>query len=447
MQHATPTVARPETDPYRKSRFLYILEAAFEYFISLLLTGAFLARVTTAIGMSDAETGIVSAFVSLGSGFQFVSIFLAGRTPVKHWVTALHIVGQVFYALVYAIPFLPLAPGGKIALFTVCLLLGQVISNIISSPKINWYMTLVPDGARGRFTATKEMVSLLGGMTFSMVMGFLCDRYYDAGNVYAAFLLCAITICVLSALHTLTLVFSKEKPTPRHEHHAAAELRNLFTDRNLLRVVAISVLWNVANYATMPFFGTYQNRELGFSLTFVALLSVVYSIARSLCSRPFGRLADRFSFATMLKICYAIEALGFLVNMFTVPANGKVFYTVYYVLNAIGMAGVNSGEINLIYDYVAPENRTGALALKNTLAGTLGFLSTLAASALVSHIQASGNRFLGISVYAQQVLSAIGLLITLGILLYLHTVIGKIQRGVPSCSGAASCRTDDGTAG
>ena len=447
MQHVTPTVTRPETDPYRKSRFLYILEAALEYWISLLLTGAFLARVTTAIGMSDAETGIVSAFVSLGSGFQFVSIFLAGRTPVKHWVTALHIVGQVFYALVYAIPFLPLAPGGKIALFTVCLLLGQVISNIISSPKINWYMTLVPDGARGRFTATKEMVSLLGGMTFSMVMGSLCDRYYDAGNVYAAFLLCAITICVLSALHTLTLVFSKEKPTPRRERHPAAELRQLFADRNLLRVVAISVLWSVANYATMPFFGTYQNRELGFSLTFVALLSVVYSIARSLCSRPFGRLADRFSFATMLKICYAIEALGFLVNMFTVPANGKVFYTVYYVLNAIGMAGVNSGEINLIYDYVAPENRTGALALKNTLAGTLGFLSTLAASALVSHIQASGNRFFGISVYAQQVLSAIGLLITLGILLYLHTVIGKIQRGAPSCSDAASCRTDDGTAG
>ena len=33
-------------DIYKTSRFLYILEAAFEYFISLLVTGAYLAKIT-----------------------------------------------------------------------------------------------------------------------------------------------------------------------------------------------------------------------------------------------------------------------------------------------------------------------------------------------------------------------------------------------------------------
>ena len=52
-----------KNDPYRLSRFMYILQAAVEYFIALMVAGAYLAKVTSAIGMSDAMTGILSAFV------------------------------------------------------------------------------------------------------------------------------------------------------------------------------------------------------------------------------------------------------------------------------------------------------------------------------------------------------------------------------------------------
>lgn len=38
-------------DPYGKSRILYIIEAALEYFITLMVTESYLAKVTSAIGM------------------------------------------------------------------------------------------------------------------------------------------------------------------------------------------------------------------------------------------------------------------------------------------------------------------------------------------------------------------------------------------------------------
>ena len=41
-----------EKDGYKFSRFMYILEAAFEYFIALLAEGAYLAKVTTAIELA-----------------------------------------------------------------------------------------------------------------------------------------------------------------------------------------------------------------------------------------------------------------------------------------------------------------------------------------------------------------------------------------------------------
>ena len=119
--------------------------------------------------------------------------------------------------------------------------------------------------------------------------------------------------------------------------------------------------------------------------------------------------------------------VGFVINIFTVPENGKVFYTVYYMLNAIAMAGINSAVINLIYDYVEKEKRIGALALKSTLAGFAGFFTTLLVSPLVTYIQNNGNSFLGLNVYAQQVVSAIAALLLTVLIVYLNMVVRKIE--------------------
>jgi ABC-type uncharacterized transport system permease subunit len=76
---------------------------------------------------------------------------------------------------------------------------------------------------------------------------------------------------------------------------------------------------------------------------------------------------------------------------------------------------------------VDKEKRVGALALKSTLAGFAGFFTTLAVSPLVNYIQGNGNVFLGVSVYAQQVVSAIAVALLLVLITYLNTVIKKIK--------------------
>ena len=418
-----------EKDIYKASRFLYILEATFEYFISILVTGAYLAKVTSAIGVSDSLTGILTSFVSLGCGFQMVAIFIANKRPVKGWVSLLHIVNQTFFALIYVVPFLHLTQAQKIVCFVILLLLGHIINNVVFSPKTNWFMSLVDDHKRGVFTASKEMVSLIGGMIFSFAMGAVIDKFEAAGNVSGAFIVCGVSVFALMLLHTATLLFSKEKPSEIQEKLPLKKsVGELFKDKNLLKIILISVLWNVVCYAATPFYGTYQIKELGFSMTFVSALSAVYAVIRSAFSKPLGRFADKYSFAKMLNICFLIKLVAFIVNAFTVPSNGKVFFTVYYVLHAVAMAGINSAAINLIYDYADKEKRVGALALKSTLAGFAGFFTTLAVSPLVSYIQENGDTFLGLHVYAQQVVSVIAAVLLVGLLIYLNTVVRKIKK-------------------
>ena len=384
--------------------------------------GVYLAKITQYIGISDAVTGIITAFVSLGCGFQIIALFLAHKKPVKRWVTVGHIVSQMLFALMYFVPLLSISKTGKTVLLIVTLFVAQIIHNAINSPKINWYMSLVDDKKRGSFTANKEIVSLIGGMLFTYGLGTMMDHLENK----VAFVVGGVLLFVLLGLHTLTLVFAKEKPSEKTQVNVKDSIKALVQNKTLLKIIVVFVIWNIANYATSSFSGAYQVGALGFTTTLASVIAIMSSIARVIFSKPLGKFADKHSFCKMLYICFAIEALAFAINIFTVPSNGKVLFTIYSIIHAIGQAGINSAIINLSYDYVPDEQKTGAVALVNTFSGFAGFFTTLALSPLVDRIQKNGNKLFGINMQAQQLLSVISLMFTIVILIYLVTVISKL---------------------
>lgn len=411
-------------DKYAFSRFLYIIEAALEYFISIAVGGVYLAEITKHIGISDAITGIITAFVSLGCGFQIIALFLAHKKPVKKWVTVGHIVSQTLFALMYFVPLLNTSKAVKTILLIATLFLAQIIHNVINSPKINWLMGLVDDKKRGNFTANKEIVSLIGGMLFSYGLGAIMDHLASR----TMFIVGGVILFVLLGLHTLTLVFTKEKPKEKIQVDVKKSIKEIIKNKTLLKIIIVFVIWNIANYATVSFSGAYQVGEnaLAFTTTFASIVVIISSLARVIFSKPLGKFADKYSFCKMLYICFSIEAVAFAINIFTVPSNGKVLFTIYSIIHAIGQAGINSAIINLAYDYVSDDQKTGAVALVNTFSGFAGFLTTLALSPLVDRIQKNGNKLFGINMYAQQLLSLISLIGTVIILIYLVAVISKI---------------------
>ena len=143
-----------------------------------------------------------------------------------------------------------------------------------------------------------------------------------------------------------------------------------------------------------------------------------------------GAYADKRSFAKMIRLCFGIAAFAFLCNVFCVPENGKVLFTAYKILYSVAMGGINSALINLCYDYVSSEKRVHALAVTQALAGLAGFFSTLATSLLVGKIQENGNYFLGMSLFAQQVVSAIAFILTIAVIVYVSITLIKKSKGV-----------------
>jgi Na+/melibiose symporter-like transporter len=224
------------------------------------------------------------------------------------------------------------------------------------------------------------------------------------------------------------MVASREKVAEEKDRLPLKQmLKSLTTDMSFLKIVMVSVLWSMATHFSTPFNGTYSIKELGLSMTMISIVTAIQSTSRALCSRPLGKYADKHSFAKMLNICFFVQLFAFGLNIFTVPSNGKLFYTIYHVLHAIGLAGINSGGMNLIYERVPKEMRVCALAFKNTLAGIVSFITTLFASQLVKRIQENGNKFFGMDLYAQQVMSAITTVGIIVLIIYLNTVVKKMN--------------------
>ncbi|MBQ7822241.1 MAG: MFS transporter [Clostridia bacterium] len=418
-------------DIYKTSRASYIVEAALEYFISLLITDAFLATLLTKSGISDATAGVITQLASLSFAAQLFAVFIKKGRGIKRFVTLMHLFDQMLYVLLYLVPVIKIPTEFKAMLFVILFLGGHLVASMISPYKLTWLMSLVPDKSRGRFTANKEIISLIGGMIFSFLMGSLVDHFNEIGKENIGFALCGVTIFVLAVLHLVSLLIIKEPPfeeLPNRHVGFVDAIKSVIGNKVLLKIILIGVIYHLATGICLSFYGTYKIHELGFSLKYVAFLSMLSAISRVAFSRLFGKFADKYSWAKMMTVCFGILMIAFGVNIFTVPSNGHIMFALYSCLYAISMAGINSGLMNIVFDYVPLNERTAALGITKAAGGLAAFPMALVGSRILTYIQSSSNMLFGIPVYGQQVLSFIAFAFMMLLVVYMKTVILKLKK-------------------
>lgn len=409
----------------KRGQRLYIIHAALEYLIAILVSGSFLATLTKNLGFSDSLTGILSSIISLGCIFQMLSMFFR-RKRYKGFVVVMGVANQLLFLLLYIIPLFHIPDSLKTIFFVIFIFTAYLIANIAGPRKTTWMMSLVNDRYRGLFTANKEIISLIAGMTFTYAMGTLIDHFTAKNQMKTAFILSGIIIFVLIFFNTLTLLLTPEPDIPDPPKKSIFQsIRELTGNHNLVHVTAIFVLYYISTYVATPFYSTYLIGELDFSLKLISIFSILSSVVRILVSRFWGIYADKTSFTNMIQKCLLILGLGYCFMTLATPTTGYLMYLLYCLFHGAAMGGINSALINLIYDYVDIQKRADALAVCQATSGLSGFLATLMASVLVSYIQNSGNRFLSIPLYAQQLVSLLSALLVFGAILYIKLIILK----------------------
>jgi len=416
------------TKEYKRSRAAYMTECAIEYFISLLVTDAFLAKLLKNIGISDSLIGIISSFISMAFVIQLMSIFLIKvKLSTKKLVMIFDTISIVFFMLLYLVPFIPVNKEQKTVLVVVSVIVAYAGKYLVSSIYFKWANSYVDPQKRASYSATKEMVSLLSGMVFTTVIGYIIDRYEGLGNQEGGFLFIAAAILILNICNFITYAMIKKEDDSVQEEYSlpfSEVLKNTLGNKNFRSVIVLTILWNMAMYFTMGFMGIFKTSDLLLSVFAVQVINMVGSFARMIVSKPFGKYSDKYSYAKGFKLGLYLAAGSFLANMFTTRSTW--FLTIASaILYSCCMAGTNQNSFNITYSYIDSKYITQAMAIKNCIGGVCGFGASLIAGRVLSYIQEKGNSLLGVPIYGQQVLSAVSLILVVAAIIFLSKVIEK----------------------
>lgn len=413
-----------------RSRLMIILEATLEYFVHICVTTTCLTAILDEMEVATSLQGVIGAITSLACSVQLISVFFVKKTyPCKRWVCMLNLVNLLLFAVLYMIPMLQVAKTLRLVLFIGMLLAAYACQHFLTPSRVNWQMSLVDDNRRGRFTAHKEIVSLVGGMLFSQGSGILLDHYKAKGDMQTCFIIFCIAIVVLSLLHLLVMLLTKEpEPEVVQKPKALGEIcRLVFGNVNLRRVVIFDVLFIVST-VSLHFYSIYLVRTFELSYTYITAISILHAAFRASVSHFLGRLADKKSWAYMLRVCMTVLAVGFAVFACCSKETVRYLYPVFSLCYAFSLGGTNAGKTNLCLDYAAREDRRYILGIQSAVSGICGFFVTLLVSFLVEHVEKNGNVLFGISVYPQQILFVFSAVMLLGLAFFYMPLFKKPQR-------------------
>ncbi len=168
---------------YKRSRKAYVVQCTVEYFISLLVSDVYLAKLLSSIGISDSLVGIISSFITLSFVIQILSLFLfRGNMSAKKLTLVLDTASIFLFIFMYTVPFLPVDKTTKTIFLMISVLLAYVFKYLILNIFYKWGNSYVEPTKRARFSANKETLSLSLGMIFTAVIGYIVDSFDNTGN-------------------------------------------------------------------------------------------------------------------------------------------------------------------------------------------------------------------------------------------------------------------------
>ena len=418
-----------DTLTYKRSRRAYILECAFEYFVALMVADAFLATLLSHLGLDDAVIGVISSLISLAFLFQLCSIFVVQHIRnIKLVAIPVHCISQMFFLVLYLLPCFDIPKQLRVAVVVGCLLIAYFGNYLVTSVIFNWGNSYVEPSGRANFAATKEIVSLISGVAVSLSMGWAIDRFIESGNIEGGFLFTAAMMLIFTVGDFICLMCMKnqkteKKPKERTEPFTKV-MRTLFANKGFCCAIVVHCIWTVSVYMTVGFMGTYKTKELLLSVGVVQIINIAACLIRAFFSKPIAHYSDKRSYAQGIKLGMAIAAVGYLINIFTTPSL-RWLVVLYTVIYNVSCAGTSQNLINLTYNYVDRKYFAQASAIKYSISGLCGFAASMLGSRILDAVQKNGNTVFGVTVYGQQILSAISLAIVLFGILFVKFVMEK----------------------
>jgi MFS family permease len=363
-----------------------LIDAAAATAIGALNSGVVLLALALHIGASNIEIGIIAAIPLLTQMLQAPTVTLVERLRTRKRIAVIAVFTARLALPVYAmVPFIPNPRIAALVLIAAALL-HYGLNAVTACSWNSWIRDLVPAEQLGKFFGRRLVygtgVSTLATIAAAIALDYAQGAEAIRDRIFAGLYLFGF-VCGLISTAALARV---PEPEMRGAPGSMPLARLLWEPlrqtnfRNMLRYVAS---WQFAVNLAMPFFTVYFVRALGYSMSFVLVLTVVSQLANVAVVRTWGELSDRFTNKTVLSLAsplfIACIAGMALTSSFDPGVTRSTWLIVLHIVMGAAGAGVGLASSNIV--------------MKLSPAGAA--TSFMAASALVSAIAAGTAPMVG----------------------------------------------------
>jgi MFS family permease len=354
-----------------------IYDGIFAHMFATLTGGVFLTGFAIHLGMNEFMIGLLGSMPFLATIFQLPASYFVWKNGTRKKVAFF----TALFARIIWIPLLIVAflPFWDITIRSYIILLIIFFSYSFASVShmvwLSWTSELVPDGIRGRFFGTRNMLCGAAGMIVMIIFGQFVDhlKLLSLGTLPVAFV---ITFFSATVFGIVSLRFLKKisEPMKDIQPYEPANFKMLISqplsDSNFKNFLIFAFFWGFSVYFASPFFTLYFLRELTFNYGFVAVLGVLSAIADLIGMQLWGTISDKVKNKAVIQFAGWI-AVFLPLAWVTVHPNSIVMPIVLHLVGGFFWAGINLCTNNLLLRISCHENKPFYLSVFH-IAGGLG---------------------------------------------------------------------------
>ncbi|RJP68040.1 MAG: MFS transporter [Candidatus Abyssobacteria bacterium SURF_17] len=351
-----------------------IYEGMLAHVFATLTGGMFLTGFALYLGMDELKIGLLGAMPFMVAVFQLPASHLmekhGGRRRVWFWSSA---IGRVTWLSVLIFALMPILPTSFKMLIVLCLIFLSYSCNSVSS--VSWLSLMsdiVPEGIRGRFFGTRNMLCGTAGMIAILVFGNSLDylREHLSEGLPLGFSI-IFGSAVLAGVWSLRFLNRIREPQVKKAVHGGSFQENAFIafkDANFRRFILFALAWSFSVHFAAPFFTLYFLRDMGFSYGFVAVLNITAATADLLGMRLWGGISDKVRNRPIIRVGTLITAFIPLAWILVTPQS-RVLPILINTVAGLFWAGINLCMNNMLLRISPRENKSMFLSTYNILAG------------------------------------------------------------------------------
>lgn len=343
---------------------LVIKDGYISQIMVILITSPFIITFALLLGADIFIVGLISAIPSLCQVFQIISMKMVQNYKNRKRFCVFYL---FFYRIcIFLIALIPILISFQFALISliIIILCQSIFAAIGHTAWASWMHDLIPQERLGIFYSRRIMLSTIVTIIISILAGILIQYWFLFSTtpiLYAYSLL--FLIAFLFGLISIGLI-SKVPEPKMTEFPINFSLNSMisepFKDKNYHNLLIFLFIWNFSiNFAT-PFFVVYMLLRLNLDLITILIFTSISQFTNILFLQIWGRLADQFSYKSILSICAPLFLTCILAWIFTTLPNIHSFSYHVLVFIHITMGISQSGIIlatNNISIKLAPKGK------------------------------------------------------------------------------------------